>query len=250
MASRVLAFAGIVSLAVLGVVAQPLAQYQGAFGQGAFHPGDGISPPSLIRQVEPKYTQDAMRAKIQGDVELEAVVNADGKVGDVRVTRSLDNRFGLDENAVLAARQWLFTPGHDRDGRAVPVNVTLILSFRTAKQTALGTTQLPDDDFAKGACRMPSDVTIPPKLRHQVAPKYTHDAMQAKIEGTVTVEIVVGTDGHVMRQRVTKSLDKVYGLDMEALKAVSQWTFEPDSGKCLGSPAPVLLTVELSFRVH
>ena len=133
MAARVFAFAGIVSLAVLGVVARPLAQYQGTFGQGAFHPGDGISPPSLIRQVEPKYT---------------------------------------------------------------------------------------------------------------------HDALQAKIEGTVTVEIVVGTDGHVMRQRVTRSLDKVYGLDMEALKAVSQWTFEPDSGKCLGSPAPVLLTVELSFRVH
>src|SRR6476661_6785579 len=110
MASRVFAFAGIVSLAVLGVVAKRLAQYQGSFGQGAFHPGNGISPPKLVRQIEPKYTDDARRAKIQGDVELEAVVNADGKVGDVRVVRSLDDRFGLDQNAVQAARQWLFTP--------------------------------------------------------------------------------------------------------------------------------------------
>jgi TonB family protein len=250
MASRVFAFAGFVLLAVLGVVAQPLAQYQGAFGQGAFHPGDGISPPSLIRQVEPKYTQDAMRARIQGDVELEAVVNADGKVGDVRVTRSLDNRFGLDENAVLAAKQWLFTPGHDRDGRAVPVIVTLILSFRTAKQTALGGPQLPDDDFAKGACRLASEGATAPKLVHQIEPKYTSDAMRAKIEGTVAVEAVVNADGTVARARVVKSLDKLYGLDEQALMAASQWTFEPDSGKCQGLPSPTLVTFVLNFRLH
>jgi len=250
MASRVFAFAGIVSLAVLGVVAQPLAQYQGAFGQGAVHPGNGISPPKLVRQIEPKYTDDARRAKIQGDVELEAVVNADGKVGDVRVVRSLDDRFGLDQNAVQAARQWLFTPGHDSDGRAVPVIVTLILSFRTASQTSLGVPPSPDDDFAKGACRLPSEGATSPKLVHQIEPRYTPDAMVAKIEGTVTVEAVVNTDGTVARARVMKSLDKLHGLDQEALMAVSQWTFEPDSGKCAGLPSPTLVTFVLNFRLH
>ena len=39
--------------------------------------GSGINFPTLIRQEQPKYTSDAMRAKIQGDVELEAVVLAE-----------------------------------------------------------------------------------------------------------------------------------------------------------------------------
>ncbi len=98
-----------------------------------------------------------MRAKIAGNVELEAVVNVDGKVGDVRVVKSLDGTYGLDQNAVMAAKQWLFTPGQDRDGRPVPVIVTLILTFKTASAASLGYGQVPDDDFAKGTCRVPSE---------------------------------------------------------------------------------------------
>jgi TonB family protein len=74
--------------------------------------------------------------------------------------------------------------------------------------------------------------------------------MRAKIDGTVTVEAVVNTDGTVARARVVKSLDKLYGLDEEALNAVSQWTFEPDSGKCDGLPSPTLVTLILNFRIH
>jgi protein TonB len=244
-----LSFAGVVPFVVL-FSTQPSAQSTQSFGQGAFRPGSGISPPRLLSQVEPKYTQDAMRAKIQGDVELEVVITADGKVGDVRVMRSLDNRFGLDDNAIQAARQWVFAPARDSTGRAVPVIVTLILSFRTAKPTTLGATQFPDDDFAKGACRVPSEGATSPKLVHQVEPKYTSDALRAKIDGTVTVEAIVNADGTVARARVIKSLDKLYGLDEQALMAVSDWTFEPDSGKCQGLPAPTLVTLVLNFRIH
>lgn len=250
MASRVLAFAGVVSFAFL-FSAQPLAQSNPTFGQGAFRPGSGITPPSLIRQIEPKYTYDAMRAKISGDVELEAVVKADGTIGDLRVTRSLDDRFGLDDNAIRAARLWLFKPGVDSAGHPVPVIVTLILSFRLSQQTAPGATQLPDDDsFGKGACRVPSEGATAPKLVHQVEPKYTSDALRAKVEGTVTVEAIVNADGGVAGARVTKSLDTLYGLDQQALMAVSDWTFEPDSGKCQGLPAPTLVTLVLNFRIH
>jgi TonB family protein len=249
MASRMLSFAGVASFVVL-FSTQPFAQSNPTVGQAAVRPGNGIWPPTLIRQVEPKYTPDAMRAKVQGDVELEAIVNIDGKVGDVRVVRSLDDRFGLDQEAVRAAKMWLFSPGHDRDGRAVPVIVTLILSFQTAKPTTLGATQFPDDDFAKGACRVPSEGATAPKLVNQIEPKYTSDAMRAKVEGAVTVEAIVNADGTVARARVVKSLDKLYGLDEQALMAASQWTFEPDSGKCQGLPAPTLVTLVLNFRIH
>jgi len=104
--------------------------WDGGFGGGAKRPGSGIAMPTLLRQVEPKYTSEAMRAKVQGSVELEAVVLPNGTVGDVRITRSLDKAFGLDQEAIKAAKGWLFRPGSDRDGKPVGVIVTLILEFR------------------------------------------------------------------------------------------------------------------------
>lgn len=102
----------------------------GGFGGGAFRAGSGIIDPGLIANKEPKYTSAAMLAKIQGSVELEAVVMPDGSIGDIRVIKSLDKNFGLDQEAIVAARQWRFRPGKDRDGKPVPVIVTLILDFR------------------------------------------------------------------------------------------------------------------------
>jgi protein TonB len=84
--------------------------------------------PRLIHDEKPLYTADAMRAKIQGTVVLECVVNPDGTVGDVTVVRSLDATFGLDQEAVKAARKWRFVPGR-RLGQPVPVLVTLELTF-------------------------------------------------------------------------------------------------------------------------
>jgi TonB family protein len=55
-------------------------------------------------------------------------VRSDGTVGDVQVTRSLDRTFGLDEEAVKAARQWQFSPG-TRLGQSVAVIVSIELSF-------------------------------------------------------------------------------------------------------------------------
>jgi TonB family protein len=46
----------------------------------------------------------------------------------VTVLRSLDATFGLDAQAVLAAKQWLFNPGM-KDGVAVAVRVTIEMSF-------------------------------------------------------------------------------------------------------------------------
>jgi TonB family protein len=87
----------------------------------------GLMRPTLLQQVKPRYTPAAMRANVQGTVGLSAVVEADGSVGPVRVTRSLDQE--LDAQAIDAAKQWRFTPG-TIDGAAVRVLVTIDLSFR------------------------------------------------------------------------------------------------------------------------
>jgi len=97
-------------------------------GDGVRSVGPGVTTPIVIHQVKPQYTADAMRAKVQGSVWLECVVMPDGTVGNPRVTRSLDAVFGLDEAAIVAAKQWRFKPGI-MNGRPVPVAITIELTF-------------------------------------------------------------------------------------------------------------------------
>jgi protein TonB len=90
--------------------------------------GGGVMPPQLVTQVRPQYTAQAMAAKAQGMVTLEALVLTDGSVGDVRIVRSLDPVFGLDQEAIRAVKQWRFAPG-TRRGQPIPVLVTIELTF-------------------------------------------------------------------------------------------------------------------------
>jgi TonB family protein len=100
----------------------------GGTGGGPRRPGNGVSLPEVITEVKPQYTAEAMRAKVQGVVWLECIVMPDGSVGDVRVTKSLDSVFGLDQEAIKAARRWRFKPGF-LQGQPVPVIITIELTF-------------------------------------------------------------------------------------------------------------------------
>jgi protein TonB len=101
---------------------------RGNEGGGLNAPGARVIFPVVLRDVKPRYTAEAMRARIQGSVLVSAVVQADGTVSRAQVIRSLDPVFGLDEAAVQAARQWLFRPGTIA-GKPVAVAVTIELSF-------------------------------------------------------------------------------------------------------------------------
>ena len=89
----------------------------------------GIERPKLLVDAKPRYTSEAMRAKIQGDIEVQMVVNAKGEVERVRVTQSLDKVYGLDSEALAAAKQFKFLPGK-LNGKEVPVAVNVSLTFR------------------------------------------------------------------------------------------------------------------------
>jgi protein TonB len=90
----------------------------------------GVRLPKLVKEVKPAYTRAALDAGIEGLVLLEGLVLINGQVGDVRVLRSLDPR--LDTEAIDALKAWRFEPG-TRDGKAVPVVVTVELAFRLKK---------------------------------------------------------------------------------------------------------------------
>jgi TonB family protein len=100
----------------------------GGTGGGIYNIGNGVTSPIPIYDPKPKYTADAMRAKVQGTVAMSAVVMPDGTVTNIRIVRSLDQSFGLDEEAKRTAATWRFRPGMLK-GEPVAVNVIIELDF-------------------------------------------------------------------------------------------------------------------------
>jgi periplasmic protein TonB len=90
--------------------------------------GNGVTAPRVVKSVPPRYTPEAMKARIEGVVALGAVVQEDGAVGNITVVRSLDSMYGLDEQAIAALKQWKFEPG-TKQGKPVAVRVNVELSF-------------------------------------------------------------------------------------------------------------------------
>lgn len=98
----------------------------GGYGGGVFGIGNGVSRPEVVSKVEPEYSEEARKAKYQGEVWLSVVVDEKGVPQDVKVTRKLG--LGLDEKAIEAVMKWRFRPGM-KDGKPVAVRATIAVSF-------------------------------------------------------------------------------------------------------------------------
>jgi len=99
----------------------------GGIGGGVYRPGGSVTPPRVLSQVQPSYTDDALARRVQGTVVLEIIVRSDGCASNIRVVRSLDAG-GLDKAAVAAVSQWRFEPGR-LAGRPVDVLATVMVDF-------------------------------------------------------------------------------------------------------------------------
>ncbi len=95
----------------------------GAGIQRACGPG---GMPKLLKEVKPNYTAAGIGAGIQGRVLLDAIVDIEGRVGDVRVVYGLES--GLDREAREALKQWRFTPTIV-NGAAIPTILQVEMSF-------------------------------------------------------------------------------------------------------------------------
>jgi TonB family protein len=103
------------------------------YGHGGGDPAGGaggrgvITPAALVWKIEPEYSDEARRAKVQGTVLLLIVVDQEGKPGNVQVRQSLG--LGLDQKAIEAVSRWKFRPGK-RNGRAVATSALVEVNFR------------------------------------------------------------------------------------------------------------------------
>jgi protein TonB len=101
----------------------------GNMNGGPRRPGNGVTNPVPTFEALPVYTGEAMRARIEGEVWVECTVTRFGTCIDGHVVRSLDSRYGLDREAVAAARKWRFKPGLFQ-GKPVDVIVLIGIEFR------------------------------------------------------------------------------------------------------------------------
>lgn len=89
----------------------------------------GVEPPVFTKRVKPKYPERAIKIRIQGYVILEGILRKDGTVDDIKVLRGLGKgKFGFEEAAAAALRQWEFLPGKV-NGKAADVRMTLKIDF-------------------------------------------------------------------------------------------------------------------------
>ena len=87
---------------------------------------DDITPPRLTEVASPDYTTEAKKKKIEGQVTLLIVVNKKGDVVDAKVVKGLG--YGLDENAIVAVKEWKYKPA-EKNGEPVTVKMEVTLDF-------------------------------------------------------------------------------------------------------------------------
>jgi TonB family protein len=88
-----------------------------------------VLPAEILSKPTPVYTQEARSLRIEGEVLLDVVLEASGKLRVVRVVRGLGH--GLDDNAVKAAEQIHFKPAM-KDGQPTDYEVVLHIIFQIA----------------------------------------------------------------------------------------------------------------------
>lgn len=86
-----------------------------------------MKAPRAVYSPDPQYSEEARRAKYQGDMVLGLILGADGKPEDVWVVKKLG--LGLDQNALATVRQWKFEPAMD-DGKGMRVLLDVDVTFR------------------------------------------------------------------------------------------------------------------------
>lgn len=183
--------------------------------------------PRIAHQVPPDDPRgpDAPYATVR----LSATVSIDGTLSDISASGPPE----MVQAAKRAVMQWRIEPmtvfGHPV---ATAVNIEMPFGRKapeapTGNIPALGQFVYYEQE---------------PQVTRSVPPIYPVFAKDAGIQGTVTVQALVGKDGTVHDATITQSIP---GLDDAAIAAVRQWVFEP--AKANGKPVAVWFPVQVDF---
>jgi TonB family protein len=195
-----------------------------------------IPPEVALYTTPPLYSDEARRRGIEGVVTAEVHVDANGKVSGSRVVKGLG--FGLDQNALLAVRDWQFIPGK-RNGIPVEMTTRIDVAFNLRNEEL---NELIANDMAH---RVGPDVS-PPRIIYRVEPEYSDKAKAEHLTGTVVLDLMIREEGTPSVLRVVRSLRS--DLDENAINALEQWRLSPAMKD--GIPVKVRVNVEVNFNLR
>jgi TonB family protein len=155
--------------------------------------------PRVLYREEPRYSEEAMRARINSSVRVSGTVSTAGIIEGIRVIRSAG--FGLDEEALTACQHWRFAPG-EKNGRPIAVPLALTLAFR-----------IPEEGVPTASLRfdLPSGASRP--------------VLEAgSLAGLVLRGTVIAVDFDVDQQGRVGSIKGQAGAIIDR---ISQWRFAP-----------------------
>jgi TonB family protein len=224
--------------------------------------GGNVRPPVKIQDKKPVYPGEAQEARVQGVVILDVAIAVDGQVSEARILRSIPK---LDEAALEAVLGWKFQP------QGFPVRMTVTVNFVLDGDKPAGVKGgvaggvkggvsggvaggveggAVDADpvrllpTGEKALRVGGAIK-PPLKTLDVKPVYPKEAIDAKVQGVVIMDIVIGPDGRVKDAKIIRSVPT---LDQAALDAVRQWEFQPTLLN--GAAQHVIMTVTVNFTLE
>jgi TonB family protein len=189
-----------------------------------------VSPSVAEYTTPPLYSDEARRRGIEGVVVAHAHIDSRGGASDVRITRGLG--FGLDQNALVAVRQWRFRPG-TRAGTSVPMNVEIEISFTLRNESI-------NAQIANDMVSLVGPGVTPPQAVKVVQSR----SPRVGRAGTVVLDVVLLEDGTPRIVRILRSLGSE--ADDLAVRAFEQWRFSPALKD--GRPIKVRMNAEVRFH--
>ena len=205
-----------------------------------------------------KYPEEAMKADIEGRVLTRFIINSDGSISDVEISKSVHPL--LDAEALRVVNEMPnWTPGKV-NGKAVKVRFMLPITFRlqggetqTSSTSNTSRTPVPNTPNSDGIYEI---VDTPPTYPGGDAAllkfisdniKYPEDAMKAGISGRVFTRFIINEDGSLCDIVVIRGVNS--SLDAEAIrvvKAMPKWT----PGKVDGKAVKVRYALPLVFKLQ
>jgi TonB family protein len=212
-----------------------------------------------LSKPDPVYPAEAKAAHVQGAVILHAIISKTGTVENLQV---ISGPTMLVASAMDAVKQWTYKP-YLLNGQPVEVETSITVNYTFGGPTNVVGPVPPADEASAGVKQIGGGVTGPVVI-YQPDPEFTKEGRKAKVQGVVTVSLVVdehgqpqnvhivrgmgiGTDGRPdpkLKKAARKAAD---GMNQSAVDAVKQYKFKPAMEN--GRPVSVYLNVEVNFEI-
>jgi TonB family protein len=224
--------------------------------------GPDVTAPILIPRIVPSFDRSSCGKKsFQGKVTFSFVVDAEGVPSKIIMLTVLGN--DLDRLAILILASDRFKPGTRggipvavREAAEIRLHACVSIQEESGKlNQRIGVDAQPEQSFGKipksnrdeaTVKEQPAKGVTAPVPLNNVEASYTDEARKAQIEGMCIVSVVIDSYGFPQNPRLMKSLDA--GLDLMALEAVEHYRFRPAMKD--GQPVPVMISIEVNFRLH